>query len=63
VLAVMNVYISVAPGSSNIFALGQVPAKYWFIPIPLALGLLVMDEMRKLYVRRFPKSWVAKAAW
>eukprot|EP00835_Amoeboradix_gromovi_P004818 NODE_403_length_9316_cov_0.901269.p2 type:complete len:224 gc:universal NODE_403_length_9316_cov_0.901269:6396-7067(+) len=62
-VAVMNVYVSTAPGNPNIFQFGIVPWQYWFIPMPLALGLLMMDEMRKLYVRTYPKSLMAKIAW
>ena len=63
VVGVINVYVSTSPGDPNIFQFGAVPAQYWFIPIPLAFGLLVCDEVRKLAVRTYPKSWIAKAAW
>ena len=62
-VALMNVYVSTSPGNPNIFLFGSVPAEYWFIPIPLALGLLLCDEGRKLIVRTYPKSWVADIAW
>ena len=37
--------------------------EHWFLLIPLALGILVMDETRKFLVRTFPKSIFAKMAW
>ncbi|GAN08898.1 Na/K ATPase alpha 1 subunit [Mucor ambiguus] len=41
----------------------SVPIKHWLIPIPLAVGILAMDEIRKLLVRTFPNSIIAKLAW
>ena len=40
-----------------------VPAKYWFIPIPMGLLVLVLDEIRKWIVRSYPDSLLAKLAW
>ena len=31
------------------------PAKFWDIPFGFALGILIMDETRKLIVRIYPK--------
>jgi sodium/potassium-transporting ATPase subunit alpha len=62
-VAVANVYLSTAAGLPNIFKFGYVPAMYWFLPIPLALALLAVDEVRKAIIRAYPKSFVANAAW
>ncbi|KXS15914.1 calcium ATPase [Gonapodya prolifera JEL478] len=51
------------PGIQFAFGTMPVPVKYWFIPFGFALGILVLDETRKLVVRTFPKSIVAKVAW
>ena len=61
-IGLMHVYISTTPGNPNIFEFGSVPVQYWFIPIPLAFGLLAFDEVRKLVVRMYPKSFIAKVA-
>lgn len=63
VVTVMNIYISSAPGNPNIFAIGYVSWVYWAIPVPLALGSLMLDEVRKALVRAYPNSFIAKAAW
>ncbi|KAI8807994.1 K, P-type ATPase [Cladochytrium replicatum] len=51
------------PWIQGLFFTAHVPVEFWLIPIPLAFGVLMMDEVRKLVVRAFPKSWVAKIAW
>ena len=61
-IGLMHMYISTAPDNPNIFEFGSVPVQYWFIPIPLAFGLLAFDEVRKLVVRMYPKSFIAKVA-
>ena len=54
---------SYIPGIQNVFGTRGVPVKVWFIPLSFALGILVLDELRKLVVRTYPKSLLAKAAW
>lgn len=48
---------------NTVFGTARVPVRFWFIPVPLALGVLVVDECRKLIVRSFPRSFLAKMAW
>ncbi|KAH8178785.1 e1-E2 ATPase domain-containing protein [Sarocladium implicatum] len=57
------IFVTEVPGIQNLFDTASVPLEFWFIPIPLALGILMMDEIRKLIVRTWPQSFVAKAAW
>ncbi|KAI8908995.1 calcium ATPase transmembrane domain M-containing protein [Gorgonomyces haynaldii] len=51
------------PGIQNVFDTAPIPIKYWFIPFGFALGILFVDEIRKLIVRMYPSSIVAKLAW
>jgi len=37
--------------------------KYWLISLGLAVRLLMMDEIRKLFVRLFPQGPLAIIAW
>jgi sodium/potassium-transporting ATPase subunit alpha len=60
---VIAIFVTEVPGIQRIFGTASVPVEFWFIPIPLALGILVMDEIRKVLVRSFPKSIFAKVAW
>ena len=60
IMAIICLY---GPALQTTFGTTPIPVKYWFIPFALAFGNLCMDELRKLIVRRYPKSIVAKAAW
>jgi sodium/potassium-transporting ATPase subunit alpha len=41
----------------------NVPAIYWFTPLPVALLIVVLDELRKYAVRTYPTGWIARVAW
>lgn len=60
---VIAVFVTEEPGIQSIFGTASVPVEFWLIPLPLALGILMMDEIRKLLVRTWPKGPVAKIAW
>ena len=57
------VFVTEVKGIQNLFGTGPVPLEFWVIPIPLALGILIMDEIRKLVVRTWPNGLVARIAW
>ncbi|CAF1297538.1 unnamed protein product [Adineta steineri] len=48
---------------SEIFSTAPVPAKYVMPTIGFGIGWLAIDELRKLCVRKFPHSIIAKIAW
>ncbi|KAL3954191.1 hypothetical protein ACCO45_012147 [Purpureocillium lilacinum] len=56
------VFVTEVPGIQNLFGTASVPIEFWVIPIPLALGILCMDEIRKLVVRLFPNGPIARIA-
>lgn len=60
---VIAIFVTEVPGIQNLFGTAPVPIEFWLIPLPLAVGILVMDELRKLTIRLFPRSIVAKIAW
>ncbi|GAB1194094.1 hypothetical protein APSETT444_003335 [Aspergillus pseudonomiae] len=60
---VIAIFVTEVPGFHKLFNTAPVPIEFWFIPLALALGILLMDELRKLLVRQFPKSIFAKIAW
>ncbi|KAJ5743873.1 hypothetical protein N7533_008743 [Penicillium manginii] len=60
---IIAIFVTEVPGIQSLFQTAPVPIQYWFIPLGLALGVLVMDELRKLLVRLFPKGPVAWASW
>ncbi|TQV93461.1 hypothetical protein V2A60_010137 [Cordyceps javanica] len=57
------IFVTEVPGIQTLFGTASVPIEFWLIPLPLALGILAMDEVRKLVVRVFPNGPIAKIAW
>jgi len=57
------IFVTEVPGIQTLFVTAPVPIEFWLIPIPLALGILCMDELRKLAVRLFPRGPIARIAW
>ncbi|OAA43373.1 ATPase, P-type, transmembrane domain protein [Beauveria brongniartii RCEF 3172] len=57
------IFVTEVPGIQSLFGTASVPIEFWLIPLPLALGILAMDEIRKLLVRVFPNGPIAKIAW
>jgi sodium/potassium-transporting ATPase subunit alpha len=60
---VTAIIVTEVPWFQQVMQTGPVPIRHWFLPLPLALGIIVMDDVRKLIVRVFPNSIVAKIAW
>jgi sodium/potassium-transporting ATPase subunit alpha len=60
---IIAIFVTEVKGIKNLFNTASVPIEFWLIPLPLALGILLMDEIRKLLVRTFPKGPIAKIAW
>ncbi|KAH7882721.1 hypothetical protein F5I97DRAFT_1931331 [Phlebopus sp. FC_14] len=59
-IAVVNLY---GPGLQKVFNTTPIPSMFWGPPFAFALGILTVDEVRKLIVRTYPKSIIAKMAW
>ncbi|EED16394.1 Na/K ATPase alpha 1 subunit, putative [Talaromyces stipitatus ATCC 10500] len=57
------VFVTEEPGLQRIFQTASAPIEFWLYPIPLAVGILLMDEIRKLVVRMWPRGWIARIAW
>ncbi|TFK59554.1 calcium ATPase [Pluteus cervinus] len=47
----------------RVFGTRGVKAQYYFLPMAYGIGMLAMDEMRKWWVRKYPKGLLAKVAW
>ena len=50
-IAVVNLY---GPGLQSVFDTTPIPGMFWGIPFGFALGILTVDEVRKLIVRTYP---------
>jgi sodium/potassium-transporting ATPase subunit alpha len=57
------IFVTMVPGIQSLFGTASIPLEFWFLPLPLALGILCMDEIRKVLVRSFPHSIIARMAW
>ncbi|KAN0079890.1 calcium ATPase [Tylopilus felleus] len=51
-IALINLY---GPGLQKVFNMRPIPGLFWGLPFTFALGILLMDELRKLIVRTYPK--------
>ena len=51
-IAIVNLY---GHGLQSVFSTAPIPGMFWGIPFAFALGILIMDEIRKLIVRTYPK--------
>ena len=50
-VALVNLY---GPGLQHVFGTTPIPGMFWGIPFAFALGILAVDETRKLVVRTYP---------
>lgn len=60
---IIAIFVTEVPGIQNLFSTASVPIEFWCIPLGLALGVLCMDELRKVLVRMFPKGPIAWVSW
>ncbi|KAH0310243.1 cation-transporting ATPase pacL, partial [Aureobasidium melanogenum] len=60
IIAIFFLYV---PKFHSVLGTAIVPVEYWFLPFAFGMGLLLFDETRKLLVRKYPKSILARMAW
>ncbi|KAF8154699.1 sodium-potassium ATPase [Crassisporium funariophilum] len=60
---VIGIFFCYVPWFQKIFQTRPVPVEHFFIPMTFGLSLLILDELRKLIVRKFPKGILARLAW
>jgi sodium/potassium-transporting ATPase subunit alpha len=60
---VIAIFFTYVPKFHSVLGTAIVPVEHWFLPFAFGMGILLLDEGRKLLVRRFPKSILAKMAW
>lgn len=51
-IAIVNLY---GRGFQDVFLTAPIPGMFWGLPFSFAAGILIMDEIRKLIVRTYPK--------
>lgn len=57
---VTAVIVTEVPAIQHVMQTGPVPLKYWLFALPLTFAVMIMEEIRKLIVRVYPKSFIAK---
>lgn len=60
VMAFFWLYI---PRLQEVLSTAAVPVEYWFLPMTFGLGILLLDEGRKFFVRKWPTGLMARWAW
>ncbi|KAJ6439764.1 Na/K ATPase alpha 1 subunit [Purpureocillium lavendulum] len=51
------------PAIQEVIVTSPVPVEYWFLPFAFGIYIILIDEGRRYWVRKYPKGWVARAAW
>ncbi|KAL6246835.1 hypothetical protein RBB50_006142 [Rhinocladiella similis] len=59
---VVALIFTLVPGLTDL-GCAKVPVEHWFLPMTFGIGLLGLDELRKMMIRRYPKGFWAIIAW
>ncbi len=59
----VGLIITLVPWFNSVFKTAPVPVKYVCPALGFGVALFLFDEIRKFFVRRYPKSFLAKMAW
>ncbi|QPG94227.1 hypothetical protein C2857_005430 [Epichloe festucae Fl1] len=51
------------PSIQTVLGTSGVPVEHWFLPFTFGLFIILIDESRRAWVRRWPEGLLAKAAW
>ncbi|KAF4979231.1 hypothetical protein FZEAL_4514 [Fusarium zealandicum] len=51
------------PEFQNLLGTAEVPVEHWFLPMAFGIGLILVDEARKYFVRSYPRGVLARMAW
>ncbi|XP_068094911.1 potassium-transporting ATPase alpha chain 2-like isoform X3 [Hyperolius riggenbachi] len=54
---IIGAFLSYCPGMPYALKFCPLRAQYWFVALPFAILIFVYDEIRKLFIRRYPGSW------
>ncbi|TBU35112.1 sodium-potassium ATPase [Dichomitus squalens] len=59
----IGIFFHYVPWFQKVFDTRPIPVEFFFIPVTFGIGLLLLDEIRKVIVRQRPRSIVARLAW
>ncbi|SJX65096.1 K, P-type ATPase (mediates high-affinity potassium or sodium uptake) [Sporisorium reilianum f. sp. reilianum] len=57
------VFFSYVPAFQHVFLTRGVSVEHCFLPVAFGVAMLLLEEARKLVVRKWPRSGVGKVAW
>lgn len=60
---IMAIFWLYPPAFQRVLDTTAVPVEHWFLPMAFGLGLILLDEARKYFVRTRPRGILAKLAW
>ncbi|KAG9074209.1 hypothetical protein FS749_014263, partial [Ceratobasidium sp. UAMH 11750] len=60
---IIGIFFSYVPFFQHTFLTRGVPVEHYFLPLAFGAGILILDETRKWFVRRYPRGLLAKLAW
>ncbi|KAG9123731.1 hypothetical protein FRC07_014132, partial [Ceratobasidium sp. 392] len=59
---VIGIFFSYVPFFQRTFLTRGIPVEHYFLPLAFGAGILLLDETRKWFVRRYPRGLLAKIA-
>lgn len=60
IFAIFWLYV---PSFHSTLGTAHVPVEHWFLPMAFGMAILLLDEGRKWWVRRYPKGLLGTVAW
>jgi sodium/potassium-transporting ATPase subunit alpha len=52
---IVAIVVLYGPGLQAVFGTAPIPGMFWGLPFAFAVGILLIDEARKIIVRQFPE--------
>jgi sodium/potassium-transporting ATPase subunit alpha len=47
----------------SVLGSSPIPAAHWFLPMGFGAAILLLDEARKYFIRKYPNGFLARIAW
>ncbi|TFK33627.1 sodium-potassium ATPase [Crucibulum laeve] len=59
----IGIFFCYVPWFQKVFQTRPIPVEHFFIPVTFGIAILILDEMRKIVVRKYPKCIIGWLAW
>ncbi|KAF2763245.1 P-type ATPase-like protein [Pseudovirgaria hyperparasitica] len=57
------VFFNYVPTFQQNLSTSTIPVAHWFLPMAFGMAILLLDEGRKFWLRKYPHSIIARLAW